>query len=524
MAITRRKLLSELGAVGGASAVFLAMEAMGMAQATPRGAEQFALPPGTGSGKRVVVLGAGIAGLVAAYELQRAGYQVTVLEARNRVGGRVWSVRGNEAIHHYNRPVQRAGFDEGLYFNAGAARIPSSHRLILDYARRFGVPMEVMVNVNRGAGWDFGGKVVPERRMVNDLDGRMGELLAKAIDQHALDTAMPKGELEQFRQFLRFYAGLNDKGQYGSWPSSGHGRLPGGYNETGTTLEPLTLSELLPSRAVGLPYIFDAIFDMQAPMLQPVGGMDRIAAAIGQQVKPSLRLGTPVTAIRRVGERVRIEHQGGVTEADYCVCTLPGNLLARIPSDFSAPKRAALKGIEYLPSVKVAFEAPRFWETDDYLYGGLAWTDRLNENVIYPSDNLFDDKGVLVAAYVAGWTNPDNPQKFAALSHEERLRISRDSIEALHPGKSRLLSKGVTVGWGDVPWSEGVGAVGRDFGPEKRSARYEELLKPEGPIVFAGEHLSYVGLWQEGAALSAHEALKIVQSMTAARPKLSGAA
>jgi monoamine oxidase len=62
-----------------------------------------------------------------------------------------------------------------------------------------------------------------------------------------------------------------------------------------------------------------------------------------------------------------------------------------------------------------------------------------------------------------------------------------------------------------------VGAVGRDFGPEKRSARYEELLKPEGPIVFAGEHLSYVGLWQEGAALSAHEALKIVQSMAAGR-------
>jgi monoamine oxidase len=214
---------------------------------------------------------------------------------------------------------------------------------------------------------------------------------------------------------------------------------------------------------------------------------------------------------------VRIEHPGGVTEADYCVCTLPANLLARIPSDFSPGKQAALKGIEYLPSVKVAFEAPRFWETDDFLYGGLAWTDRLNENVIYPSDNFHSAKGVLVAAYVAGWTNPDNPQKFAGLSHEERLRISRDSIEALHPGKSKLLGKGVTVGWGEVPWSEGVGAVGRDFGSEKRSARYDELLKPEGPIVFAGEHLSYVGLWQEGAALSAHEALKAVHAMSADR-------
>ncbi|MDQ3246678.1 MAG: FAD-dependent oxidoreductase, partial [Pseudomonadota bacterium] len=127
--------------------------------------------------------------------------------------------------------------------------------------------------------------------------------------------------------------------------------------------------------------------------------MDRIANAIYEQVKPAVRLNVPVTAIRRVGNRVRIEHRGGFTEADYCVCTLPANLLARIPSDFSPAKMAALKGIEYLPSVKVAFEAPRFWETDGHLYGGLAWTDRANENVIYPSDGFNSPKGVLVAAY-----------------------------------------------------------------------------------------------------------------------------
>jgi monoamine oxidase len=256
-------------------------------------------------------------------------------------------------------------------------------------------------------------------------------------------------------------------------------------------------------------------------MLQPVGGMDRIAHAIYEQVKPAVRLRAPVTAIRRAGNRVRIEHGPGrqMTEADYAVVTLPAHLLERIPNDFSPAKKAALKGIPYLPSVKVAFESPRFWETDDNIFGGLGWTDRANENVIYPSDGFGHAKGVLVAAYVAGWTNQDNPQKFAGYSDAERLRVSRDSIEALHPGKSHLLRKGVTVGWGMVPYSEGVGALwgGGPGGIAPRGEQYAELLKPEGPIVFAGEYLSYQGLWQEGAALSAHEALKLVSAMAKER-------
>ena len=132
MPLTRRDMLTQLGVVGGAGAVYMGMEALGLAHSTPAGAENFQLPKGTGNGKSVVVLGAGIAGLVAAYELQQAGYGVTVLEARDRVGGRVWTVRGGDRIVHNGRPEQRATFDPGLYFNAGAARILSTHRVILE--------------------------------------------------------------------------------------------------------------------------------------------------------------------------------------------------------------------------------------------------------------------------------------------------------------------------------------------------------------------------------------------------------
>lgn len=516
MAVTRRDILMQVGLAGGAGATFAAMQMLGLTRATPAGAADFALPRGSGRGKSVVVLGAGIAGLVAAYELQMAGFEVMVLEARDRVGGRVWTIRGSEPIVQTDRPDQRAGFSPGQYFNAGAARIPSVHLAILGYARRLGVPMETFVNSHMATGWDFGGKVHRGRQMRNDMQGRVVELLAKAIDTEALNTAMPKDELEQFRQFLQFYGGLNDKGVLVAQPNSGFSDWPGGYDDPGSPLDPLTIKEMLPNRGAAFPQVFEAILDMQPTMLQPVGGMDRIAEALYREVKASVHLNQPVAAIRREGQRVRIEHRGGATQADYCVCTLPANLLSRIPNDFTPAKQAALKEVAYLKSAKVAFEAPRFWE-EEGIYGGLAWTDRLNENIIYPSGQHMASRGVLVGAYVAGWTHQDTPEAFTKLSLAEQIQISRDSVEALHPGKSKLLASPVAINWGQVPYSEGVGALW-DGGPAntaRRTGAYLELLKPEGPILFAGEHLSYVGLWQEGSALSAHEAVKLLHVMAA---------
>jgi monoamine oxidase len=201
--LTRRRFLERLGHVGGYSAVYLGMEALGLL-AAPARAERFALPAGAGRGRSIVILGAGIAGLVAAYELRRAGWDVTVLEARDRIGGRVWTVRPGDRVRQIGRPDQICDFSDGLYLNAGAARIPSRHHTILGYARELKVRVEVMVNANRSSRWDVGGRTLTNRQAIHDTRGRFTELLAKAIDKGALDAELSRVDKALLRQFLGF--------------------------------------------------------------------------------------------------------------------------------------------------------------------------------------------------------------------------------------------------------------------------------------------------------------------------------
>src|SRR5712691_7150017 len=150
MSGTRRDFLRQVGSVGGYRATYLTMQAMGLLS-TAAVAEPLTLQRGEAHGTKVVILGAGVAGLSAAYELGKAGYDCTVLEARDRVGGRNWSIRRGTKLELTDGSRQVCEFDQDLYWNAGPARLPSHHQAILGYCRDFGVALEVEVNTNRGA-------------------------------------------------------------------------------------------------------------------------------------------------------------------------------------------------------------------------------------------------------------------------------------------------------------------------------------------------------------------------------------
>ena len=133
MSGTRRDFLCQVAGAGGYRATYLTMQAMGLLSTTAA-SEPLALATGEHHGTKVVILGAGVAGLSAAYELGKAGYDCTVLEARDRVGGRNWSIRRGTRLEITDGTRQLCDFDPELYWNSGPARIPSAHEAALGIA------------------------------------------------------------------------------------------------------------------------------------------------------------------------------------------------------------------------------------------------------------------------------------------------------------------------------------------------------------------------------------------------------
>src|SRR5215813_7303302 len=252
MKMRRRDLLALIGTSAGGAAMYRTMSSLGFAaESTYAGPIRLEGDP---KGATVLILGAGLAGLVAALELRKAGYRVQVLEYNNRAGGRCWSLRGGDSYTELGGGTQRCEFASGLYFNPGPWRIPYHHHGVLDYCRRLNVALEPFIQVNNNA-WlhsrrAFDGKPQRYREVQADFNGYIAELLAKATSQHKLDEAVTREDQEILLSALRSWGALDANYTYTSNLVSsqkrGYDKAPGGgVAGAPTPSKPLGLSDLL---------------------------------------------------------------------------------------------------------------------------------------------------------------------------------------------------------------------------------------------------------------------------------------
>lgn len=513
--IRRRDLLAFIGTAAGSSAMYQAMTALGLAAES-----SYAGPirlDGDPKGASVLILGAGLAGLVAALELRKAGYKVEVLEYNDRAGGRCWSFRGGDRYTELGGFAQACEFDRDLYFNPGPWRIPYHHHAVLDYCKRLGVALEPFIQVNYNAYVHaknaFGGKPQRFRHILSDFYGSVAELLAKATRQDKLDAPISAEDKELLLAALRQWGALDANYAYRAnlltSDRRGYERDPGGgLSGEPKTSEPLAFNEILRSR-VWLRLALGNVYEFHSTIFQPVGGMDMIAKAFTREVGSLIRYKSKVTAIRQDDKRVTVTYvdaeKGGApmtASADWCLCTIPLSVLGQIDMNVGAAMTEAVNAVPYTPSIKIGLQFERrFWEQDEAIYGGVSYTDLPIWQISYPSTSYgASGKGVLLGAYTFG----PYAYEFTALSPQDRLKKALEFGAQIHPQYTAEYENGISVGWHRVPWV--LGCYGF-WSEDARKRHYNNLCAIDGRIALAGEHASYLPAWQEGAVLSALDAI-----------------
>jgi len=516
--ITRRDFLNYAGKVGGTMAVWGALDSFGLLGHSLASAQEFNAPKKSDltmankNGKKIIILGAGIAGMTAAYELRKAGYDCTILEARDRTGGRNWTVRGGTTETEIDGVKQTAKFDKGQYMNAGPARIPQ-HHITIDYCRELGVELEVFANSNEftyyyqeNAG-PLSNTKIRKGTIKADTRGYVSELLAKVADKAALDAPLSKEDIERLRDYLKREGGLSDDFTYNGSNRRGYKVFPGGGLQPGEVDTPYNFSELLQSGMMNN-ISGDYSIQQQPMMFQPVGGMDQIPKALEKQLPGVITFGVEVQEIRQSSNGVRIVYQtkaNGKTKeitGDYCICTIPLPVLKNIPTDFTEPMKHAIKSIHYAETGKIAFQFKnRFWENEERILGGITTTNMDIAQIWYPSTGyLTKQKGVLIGYYNFG----ENAVKYGNLSLSERETRALDQGAKIHPQYKKEFENSFSVAWHKIPYNQGGWA---EYSSSDLKNYYPILNEPQGRIHLAGEHLSYLTGWMAGAFESARIAV-----------------
>jgi monoamine oxidase len=466
-----------------------------------------------GDTKRITIIGAGIAGLVAAYELEQLGHHVEILEGSRRIGGRIHT-------HRF-----RSGPAAPL-IELGAMRVPTKHRNTMRYITKFGL--------------------IDKVRDFSTLFSEGGNYYTTGAGNLRVREAA-RAIMEDFRLSLPGKCYSDDTLLFGAWLMAiGNAIAPADFRKSlreefslelldlvdrvdltpfirGITRDNVDLHaffaahpEVRSSRHGRLNRFIDDILDETSPELVRLeGGMDQLVRRLTERIKGPITCGQEVVGldIREDDVLVDIRQSDNIVtrRCDYVLCTIPFSILRRMwLNGLSEAKTAVIHKVKYWSATKVALHCREaFWERDGISGGASYCGGRIRQTYYPPVEGDPAGGAALLASYTIGDDADVLGCMPAAKRHAVVLReLSKVHPELLHPG---MVMDVVSLAWGQHQWSEGAGAVlwGKD------AATYEEervqAARPENRLFFAGEHCSSTPAWIDGAIESAVNAVREIQ-------------
>ncbi len=466
----------------------------------------FSKMPHTRSKKRITILGAGIAGLVAAYELEQMGHEVDIMEGSPRIGGRVWT--------------HRFGQEPGApYSELGAMRIPSDHHYVLHYVNELGLADKLRKFVT----------VFEESNALMNVEGsvfRLKDAPHRLLERYQGIFQNPRYS-PKTRLFAAWIKTIVDAIAPGALRESldrdlesqlmdelERSDLDAYFSEDGQTIDLHTfLKENVGFRArcsKALDVFFsDILTETSHDLLQLEGGMDQIIDRLVDSIAAPIRCNQEIVSLNVKSQGVEVSWieagQRFTKHCDYVLCTIPFSVLRKIELiGFDETKLNSIHNTVYCPATKVAFHcAQPFWEKEG-ITGGASFSGEGVRQTYYPSVKFDSDQG---SSLLASYTIGDDADQIGKLSETERYDYVQTVVGKLHPELMQpgMVVDAATIAWGNYKWSAGGCTV--HWHDESKIPSYLEAARPQKSLFFAGEHCSRFPAWLQGSIESALDAI-----------------
>jgi monoamine oxidase len=489
--INRRDFLKEAGLTAAALALMPRL-----ARAEQRGGIRL-----MGQPKSIVILGGGLAGLAAGYELKRAGHTVTILEARKFAGGRVQTIRD---------------FDAGQYAEAGPLSFPQEHTFTYGYASDFRLPIRPAVTFGfesiahiRGSRFriDLSGSAnIPFSLKSREREAGVYGVIALYLDDYLRKVGNPRKA---------------------GWPPDDLREIDGVSLKQ--LLADLGASEgaidIIQASQLGiLGFGLDSISAMDGVVTEAIasypafyeigGGNDLLAKALKKKVKKQFKKQSVVLRIEQNETSVTITYRNNsgvqTITADRVICTLPFPVLRDIEvfPAFSDEKRQAIRELKLTPVTRTYQQfRTRVWEQDRL--SGYGITDLGIQNTYSPTLTQAGPRGIL-ASYAGGQRALD----LGAMSEDDRQDFVLRKMGSLFNGLNSQYQSGTSYVWHEDEWARGGFAY---FEPGQMATLLPAAQRPEGRVHFAGEHTSVWHGWMNGALESGNRAAEEVNAAESAQ-------